>query len=174
MQSSQEIGAKICQGRRNKACTRGFLSKAATPLFRTFISSSFIFFIMELLVLKINEAQAVPDLEQSLLDSNFIEPAKLQLLFRPSRKYAPSTHFIHIRVPFNFSQLLQTPDQIFLQYQCYTECWPEPFRTQVEEVADFSRSCLADKINDFVDIRDALPQNQVVTRDKCFLDWACP
>jgi len=62
MQSSQEIGAKICQGRRNKACTRGFLSKAATPLFRTFISSSFIFFIMELLVLKINGAQAVPDL----------------------------------------------------------------------------------------------------------------
>jgi hypothetical protein len=38
----------------------------------------------------------------------------------------------------------------------------------VEEVAEISRSCLDDKINDFVDILDALPQHTVITRDKCF------
>jgi hypothetical protein len=140
MQSSQEISAKICQSCCDKAHTRGFLSKAATPCFLTIFSSSFIFSVMELVVLKIDGAQAVPDPELSLLDSNFIESSKLQLLFRPSRKYAASTHFVHVRLPLNFSQLLQTPDQIFLQYQHYIDCWPEPFRTQVEEVAEISRS----------------------------------
>jgi len=78
---------------------------------------------MELLVLKMNGAQAVldPDPEPKLLDSNFIEMSKLQLLFRASGKYAASTHFIHISVPFNFSQLTLTPALIFNQYHRYIE-----------------------------------------------------
>ncbi len=48
--------------------------------------------------------------------------------------------------------------------------WPEPFRTQVEEVAEISRSCLADKLTDFNNMLDALPQYKVITRDKRFLD----
>jgi hypothetical protein len=79
-------------------------------------------------------------------------------------------HFIHIWVPFNFSQLTLTPTLIFNQYHRYIEKWPEPFRTQVEEVAEISHSCLTDKLNDFNDILDALPQYEVVTRDKRFLD----
>jgi hypothetical protein len=47
---------------------------------------------------------------------------------------------------------------IFNQYYNYIEKWPEPFRTQVEEVAEISYSCIADKVNDFKDILDALPQ----------------
>ena len=45
-------------------------------------------------------------------------------------------------------------------------------RTQVEEVAEISRSCLADKLNDFNNILDTLPQYEVITRDKRFLDLA--
>jgi hypothetical protein len=79
-----------------------------------------------------------------------------------------STHFIHIRVPFNFSQLLATPMNIYNQYQKYIKKWPEPFRTQVEEVAEIS---IADvKVEDFNDILDALPQYEVITHDKRFLD----
>jgi hypothetical protein len=80
----------------------------------------------------------VPDPEPKLLDSNFIDLSKLQLLFCPSGKYAASTNFIHIRVPFNFSQLTLTPTLIFNQYHRYIEKWPEPFLTQVEEVAEIS------------------------------------
>ncbi len=76
-------------------------------------------FILELLALKMNGAMAVPDPEPRLLDTNAAEPTKLQLLFHPSGKYATSTHFIHVRVPFNFSQLLETPTKIFEQYQNY-------------------------------------------------------
>ena len=41
---------------------------------------------------------------------------------------------------------------------------------QIEQIAEVSRSCLADKINDFVDIVDALPHHQVITINKQFLD----
>jgi hypothetical protein len=69
-------------------------------------------------------------------------------------------------VPFNFTQLLATPANIFSQYHKYTGLWPEPFHTQVEEVAELSHACIEDKVNDFIDIFDALPKNEVKTRDK--------
>ncbi len=117
-----------------------------------------------------NGALAVLDPEPRLLDANAATPAKLQLLFRPSGKYAASTHFVHVRVPFNFSKLLETPANIFQTYHAYTNKWPEPFRTQVQEVADISRSCLEDKLNDFSNILAALPEYEIVTREKPFLD----
>jgi hypothetical protein len=170
MQSNAEISQKICKGRCHKAGPRRFFSKAANPCFRTFIASYYLCFILELLALKMNGAMAVPDLELRLLNANATEPTKLQVLFRSSGKYAASTHFIHVRVPFNFSKLLDTPAKIFKQYQTYIDKRPEPFRMQVDEVADISRSCLADKLNDFTNILIALPEYEVVTRDKCFLD----
>jgi hypothetical protein len=170
MQNDAQTREKIRQSHRNKAGARGFFSKAHTPCYRTFIASYYFYFILELLVHKIDVTKAVPDPSPTLLDSNFVEPANLQLLFRPSRKYAASTHFIYIRVPFNFSQLLATPNNIFNNYHNYIKKWPEPFCTQVEEVAKISRSCIADKVNNFVNILGALPQYEVITRDKRFLD----
>jgi hypothetical protein len=113
MQTDEEIRQKIRESHRHKAGSRGFFAKAATPCFCTCLSATFIFFFLDILALKIDGAQAVPDPEPKLLDSNFVEPSKLQLLFRPSGKYAASTHFIHIRVPFNFSKLTLTPMLIF-------------------------------------------------------------
>jgi hypothetical protein len=109
-----------------------------------------------------NGALAVPDPEPRLLKANAATPAKLQLLFRPSGKYAASTHFIHVRVPFNFSKLLETPANIFQTYHDYIDKWPEPFRTQVAEVAEISRSCLEDKLNDFSHMLAALPEYKIV------------
>ncbi len=170
MQTDEEIHQKICESHRHKTGTRGFFAKAANPCFRTCLSVTFIFFFMDILALKIDGAQAVPDPELKLLDSNFIEPSKLQLLFRPSGKYVASTHFIHIQLPFNFLQLTLTLTLIFNQYHRYIEKWPEPFCTQVNEVAEISRSCLADKLTDFNNMLDALLQYEVITRDKWFLD----
>jgi hypothetical protein len=170
MQTNEEVRTKIRESHCYKTGTRGFLSKAATPCFRTCISAAFFFFFLDILALKIDRADAVPDPEPKLLDSNFVEPSKLQLLFRPSGKYAASTHYIHIRVPFNFSRLTLMPDIIFDRYHRYIEIWPEPHKTQVEQIAELSRSCLADKHNDFNNMLDALPQHEVVTREKRFLD----
>jgi len=170
MQSDEEIHEKIHEGRRNKAGPRSFLTKAATLCFRTFIASYYVFFILELLALKMNGAMAVPDPEPRLLDANVATPAKLQLLFCPSGKSAASIHFIHVRVPFNFSKLLETPAQVFETFRTYIDKWLQPFRTQVEEVAEISKSCLADKLNDFTNILAALPEYKIVSRDKRFLD----
>jgi hypothetical protein len=82
MQTNEEIRQKIREGHHNKAGPRGFFAKAATPCFRTCLSAAFFFFFLDILALKIDGAQAVPDLEPKLLDSNFVEPSKLQLLFR--------------------------------------------------------------------------------------------
>jgi hypothetical protein len=71
MQGNVEIHVKIHQGCSNKTCSRGFFSKAAQPCYRTFYSSYFFFFFLEILALKMNGAYAVPDLEPTLLDSNF-------------------------------------------------------------------------------------------------------
>ncbi len=86
MQGDEEIHEKIRQGCCNKAGPRSFFTKAATPCFRSFIASYYVFFILELLALKMNGAMAVPDPEPRLLDANAVTPAKLQLLFRPSGK----------------------------------------------------------------------------------------
>jgi hypothetical protein len=84
--------------------------KTANPCYCTFLSTSIIFFFLELLVLKMNEVVAVPDLAPKLQDSKYIELAELLLHFRPSGKCAASTYYIHIRIPFNFTELLSTPD----------------------------------------------------------------
>ena len=68
-----------------------------------------------------NQVEAVPDPAPTLLDSNFVEPQNLQLLFRPSGQYAASTHLVHVRIPFNFSQVLAMPNDIFFEYRKYVE-----------------------------------------------------
>jgi hypothetical protein len=118
---------KLCESNRDKARYGHFLAKAASPCFCTILASSYFCFILEILALKMNGALAIPDPEPRLLDAKTAEPAKLQLLFCSSGKYTTSTHFIHIRVPFNFSKLLETPSKIFENYQTYTSKWPEPF-----------------------------------------------
>jgi hypothetical protein len=102
---------KLAKAAITKLVPGAFSPKQQTPASTP--SPPHFFFFLELLALKMNRAQAVPDPELSLVDSNFVEPNKLQLLFCPSRKYVAFTHFIHIGVPFNFSQLLQTPELIF-------------------------------------------------------------
>jgi hypothetical protein len=81
MQNDAQICAQLRQNNCNKTGARGFFAQAYTPCYRNFIASYYIFFIKELLVLKIEVTNAVPDPALSLLDSNFVEPANLQLLF---------------------------------------------------------------------------------------------
>jgi len=113
MQVNAEIRAKIRKSHRNKAGPRGFFTKACSPCYHTFFPRYNIIFILEILAVKMSRANAVPDPAPTLLDSYFVKPSNLQLLFWPFGKYAASTHFIHIRVPFNFLQLLTTPMNTF-------------------------------------------------------------
>jgi hypothetical protein len=83
-----------------------------------------------------------PQNKPSWIQHQNCKTTKLQLHFRFSRKYAASTHYIHIRMLFNFKKLLGTPDRIYAQYDKYIHIWPEPFKTQMKQVVEVSRSCL--------------------------------
>jgi hypothetical protein len=43
-------------------------------------------------------------------------------------------------------------------------------RTASDEIAELSRFIIADQISDFIDMLDALPAHEIVTREKRFLD----
>ena len=47
-----------------------------------------------------------------LIDSIFSQPDKLQLHFRPMGHYAASTFTSHVRIPFDYSALLQLQDRM--------------------------------------------------------------
>ncbi len=57
--------------------------------------------------------------------------------------------------------------QIFKLYKNYSRIWPEPFKTQLDQIISVSRSCLADKVNEFNDLLDMLPKHTAMTWTKC-------
>jgi hypothetical protein len=71
-----------------------------------------------------------------------------------------------VRVPFNFTQLLKTPSNIFASFTNYTEIWPEPFKSQILLIIKISKSVLANKVNDFNDLLHALPKHKTLTCTK--------
>jgi hypothetical protein len=81
MQIDVQIRQKICQSHSDKTGTRCIFPKAFNLYYRTFITTYYFYFVLEILVLKMNQVEAVPDPAPSLLDSNFVEPQNLQLLF---------------------------------------------------------------------------------------------
>jgi len=68
MQINAQIRQKICQGRGHKTSAGRFLPKAFNLYYRTFITTYYFYFVLEILVLK------MPDPAPTLLDSNFVEP----------------------------------------------------------------------------------------------------
>jgi hypothetical protein len=61
MQDYEEIHEKIQKSCSDKTHSRGFFSKACQHCYHTFISTNYFFFILEILALKMNGANAVPD-----------------------------------------------------------------------------------------------------------------
>jgi hypothetical protein len=166
MPNYEKISKKISQTCCHNARSGCFFAKAAQPCYCTFIFTYFNLFILEILALKMNAVSAMWDPELTLQDSKFFEPKKLELHFRPSAKYAASTHYIHVKVPFNFTELLQTPERIYDRYDKYIRIWPEPFKTETKQIVEVSHSCITDKVIDFIDLLDVLPRHINVTRTK--------
>jgi hypothetical protein len=64
-----------------KLAPGAFSPEAFNLYYLTFITTYYFYFVLEILVLKMNQVEAVPDPALTLLDSNFVEPQNLQLLF---------------------------------------------------------------------------------------------
>jgi len=100
------------KGRGHKASSGGFLAKTAPS--RPFCQPRTI--ILTIAVLWSSLLQLSTSNSQSkrplLIDSIFTQPDKLQLRFRPMGHYAASTFTSQVRIPFDYSALLQLQDQM--------------------------------------------------------------
>ncbi len=66
--------------------------------------------------------------------------------------------YIHVRIPFNFTQILDTKNTIEQNYKLLLDKHEEPFKTIAKTTTDISLLTISASIEDFQDDIKALPQ----------------
>jgi hypothetical protein len=80
------------------------------------------------------------------------------LFFKNIRRYAATSTYIHVRIPFNFSQILDTKNTIEHPYVNLLDKLEEPFKTISKTKTDISLVTISASIEDFQDIIKSLSQ----------------
>ncbi len=70
---------------------------------------------------------------------------------------------IHVRIPFNFTQILDTKTVIEDNYNRLLDKHEEPFKTIAKTTTDVSLMTISASIEDFQDIIKVLPQTTEIT-----------
>ena len=73
-------------------------------------------------LLKMSQGQQLPDPDPELINM------KPKLFFKNIGRYAATSTYIHVRIPFNFSQILDTRSTIEQHYQVLLDKHEEPFK----------------------------------------------
>jgi hypothetical protein len=118
---------------------------------RTFPANLPKFLIIIYGLLKISQGQQLPDPDSELSNAKSLNFAKPKLFFKNIGLYAATSTYIHVRIPFNFSQIEQ-------QYQVLLDKHEDPFKTIAKTTTDVSLLTISASIEDFQDIIKALPQ----------------
>ena len=99
-----------------------------------------------------------------LIDTEFTQPDKLQLRFRPLGKYAATTFTSHIRVPFSYSGLMnleskmtQRLDQFITDIDRYKFTSTDADRRTIESTFDIYKQNTKGIFNLFNDLLASLP-----------------
>ncbi len=71
--------------------------------------------------------------------------------------------YIHVRIPFNFTQILDTKNTIEQNYNLLLEKHEDPFKTIAKTTTDVSLLTICAPIEDFHDIIKALPQTTKIS-----------
>jgi hypothetical protein len=107
-----------------------------------------------------------------LINSKCLDFAKPKLFFKNIGRYAATSTYIHVRIPFNFSQILDTRSTIEQHYNVLLDKHEEPFKTIAKTTTDVSLITISASIEDFQDVIKALPQTTEVDMPgwpKCFV-----
>jgi hypothetical protein len=100
-------------GRRHKAGTRSFFPEKQQswrwPFNFNVTAVNLLFILAFFIQMQYSEADTKRPI---LIDSTFSQPTRLQLRFRPMGKYAASTYTSHIRIPFNYSSLMDLQNKM--------------------------------------------------------------
>jgi hypothetical protein len=147
------IPEKMFQGRclSEKICGQG----QKNVFGRTFPANFLKFFLIIYGLLKMSQGQQLQDPE--LINAKSLDFAKPKL-FKNIGRYAATSTYIHVRIPFNFSQILDTRSTIEQHYNVLLDKHEEPFKTIAKTTMDVSLITISASIEDFQDVIKALPQ----------------
>ena len=98
-------------------------------------------------LLKMSQGQQLPDPE--LINAKSLNFTKPKLFFKNIGRYAATSTYIHVRIPFNFSQILDTKTTIEQQYQVLLDKHEDPFKTIAKTTTDVSLMTISASIEDF-------------------------
>ncbi len=140
------LSKKICgQGQKN-------------VLGRTFPANFPKFVLIIYGLLKMSQGQQLPDLDPELINTKSLDFAKPKLFFKNIGRNADTSTYIHLSIPFNFSQILDTRSTIEQHYQVLLDKHEDPFKTIAKTTTDVSLITISASIEDFQDVIKALPQ----------------
>jgi hypothetical protein len=111
-----------------------------------------------------SSGSSVPDPNPELINTQNFNFAKPKLFFKNIGKYAATSTYIHVRIPFNFTTVFNTKQAIAGVYDQLLEKHEEPFKSITKSVTDISLAIIEGSLEDFRDIIKALPQRTEISR----------
>jgi hypothetical protein len=113
-------------------------------------------------LLKMSQGQLLLDSDPELINAKSLDFAKPKLFFKNIGCYAATCTYIHVRIPFNFTQILDTKNTIKQNYNLLLNKHEEPFKTIAKTTTDISLLTISASIEDFQDVIKALPQSSEI------------
>jgi len=123
-------------------------------------------------LLKMSHGQQLLDPDPELINLKSLDFVKPKLFFKNIGRYVATSTYIHVRIPFNFSQILDTKNTIEQHYNTLLDKHKEPFKTIVKTTTDVILITISASIEDFQDVIKAPPQTTEIEtpgRPKCFV-----
>ncbi len=118
-------------------------------------------------LLKMSQGQSLPDPDPELINTKNLDFAKPKLFFKKMGKYAATSTYIHVRIPFNFAQILDTKNTIEQHYELLLDKHEEPFKSIAKTTTDVSLLTIEASLEDFKDVIKALPQTTEISWPGC-------
>ncbi|MFN9938388.1 MAG: hypothetical protein ACK56I_02830, partial [bacterium] len=89
-------------------------------------------------LLKMSSGSTVPDPDPELINAQNFDFTKPKLFFKNIGKYAATSTYIHLRIPFNFTTVFNTKQSIAGVYNQLLEQHEEHFKSITKSVTDVS------------------------------------
>jgi hypothetical protein len=105
----------------------------------------------------------VPDPDPELINAQNFDFAKPKLFFKNIGKYAATSTYIHVWIPFNFTTVFNTKQAIAGVYDQLLAQHDEPFKSITKSVTDVSLSIIEGSLEEFRHIIKALPQKTEIS-----------
>jgi len=108
-----------------------------------------------------SSGSTVPDPE--LMNLQNFDFAKPKLFFKNISRYAATSTYIHVRIPFNFTTIFNIKQAITRVYNQLLDKHEEPFKSITISITDISLAIIEGSLEDFRDIIKALPRKMEIS-----------